>query len=61
MSRSLTSIDLAVVQTRISSREEVPQLLTGYMHSGELRGSASRRAAELTGATDRIEAATPEL
>ncbi|MEC8936118.1 MAG: hypothetical protein VYB20_02715 [Pseudomonadota bacterium] len=50
-----------MVQTRISSREEVPQTLTGYMPSGELRDSASLRAAELTGGTDRIEAATPEL
>ena len=56
--------DAAVVQERIASREEVPQTLTSYMHSGEPRDSVRLRAAELMGKhyglfTDRIEAVVP--
>jgi hypothetical protein len=54
-----------VGQERIASREEVLQILTGYMHSGEPRDSVRLRAAELMGKhyglfTDRIEAVVPE-
>ena len=57
--------DVAVVQERIASREEVLQTLTAYMHSGEPRDSVRLRAAELMGKhyglfTDRIEAVVPE-
>jgi len=33
-----------VVQQRIASREEVLQTLTGYMHTGEPKGSVRRQA-----------------
>ena len=57
--------DVAVVQERIATREEVLQTLTGYMHSGEPGDSVRLRAAELMGKhyglfTDRIEAVVPE-
>ena len=39
----------AVVQERIASREEVLQILTGYMHSGEPKDSVRLRAAEMMG------------
>ena len=57
--------DAAVVQERIATREEVLQILTGYMHSGEPRDSVRLRAAELMGKhyglfTERIEAVVPE-
>ena len=57
--------DLAVVQERIASREEVLQTLTSYMHSGEPKDSVRLRAVELMGKhyglfTDRIEAVVPE-
>jgi hypothetical protein len=39
--------DAAVVQERVASREEVPQTLTSYMHSGEPKDSVRLRAAEL--------------
>ena len=56
--------DLAVVQERIASREEVLQTLTSYMHSGEPKDSVRLRAAEMMGKhygrfTDRIEAVVP--
>jgi hypothetical protein len=41
--------DLAVVQERIASREEVLQTLTSYMHSGEPKDSVRLRAAEMMG------------
>ena len=58
--------DAAVVQERIASREEVLQILTGYMHSGEPKDSVRLRAAEMMGKhyglfTDRIEAVVTEL
>ena len=57
--------DVAVVQERIASREEVLQTLTAYMHSGEPGDSVRLRAAELMGKhyglfTERIEAVVPE-
>jgi phage terminase small subunit len=57
--------DSAVVQERIASREEVLQILTGYMHSGEPKDSVRLRAAEMMGKhyglfTDRIEAVVAE-
>ena len=57
--------DVAVVQERIASREEVLQTLTAYMHSGKPGDSVRLRAAELMGKhyglfTDRIEAVVPE-
>jgi hypothetical protein len=57
--------DLAVVQERIASREEVLQTLTGYMHSGEPRDGVRLRAAEMMSKhcglfTDRIEAVLTE-
>jgi hypothetical protein len=57
--------DLAVVQERIASREEVLQTLTSYMHSGEPKDSVRLRAAEMMGKkhyglfTDSIEAVVP--
>jgi hypothetical protein len=58
--------DAAVVQERIASREEVLQILTGYMHSGEPKDSVRLRAAEMMGEhyglfTDRLEAVVTEL
>ena len=41
--------DVAVVQERIGSREEVLQALTGYMQLGAPRDSVKLRAAELMG------------